>query len=97
MSNRLTTVALGHYVKEQLVKKCVSTERVANLLDCKVSDVDMFLRGDAFASFRHFNLCARHQPDAVASVAHPLPRGGCQRRDIGAGNGGRTRVFNLEG
>ena len=44
-----------------------------------------------------FNLCARHQPDAVASVAHPLPRGGCQRRDIGAGNGGRTRVFNLEG
>lgn len=45
----------------------------------------------------YFNLCARHQPDAVASVAHPLPRGGCQRRDIGAGNGGRTRVFSLEG
>lgn len=48
MSNRLTTVALGYYVKEQLDKKCISTERVANLLDCKVSDVDMFLRGEAF-------------------------------------------------
>lgn len=47
--------------------------------------------------FIYFNLCARHQPDATAPVVHPLPRGGCQRRDIGAGNGGRTRVFNLEG
>ena len=52
MSNRLTTVALGYYVKEQLDKRCISTERVANLLDCKVSDVDMFLRGEAFASFQ---------------------------------------------
>ena len=41
LSNRLTTVTLGYYVKEQLDKKCISTERVANLLDCKVSDVDV--------------------------------------------------------
>ena len=58
LSNRLTTVALGYYVKEQLDKKCISTERVANLLDCKVSDVDMFLRGDAFASFRQIQKLA---------------------------------------
>ena len=58
LSNRLTTVALGHYVKEQLDKKGISTERVANLLDCKVSDVDMFLRGDAFASFRQIQKLA---------------------------------------